>query len=233
MTGSQMIPEHPIQEFLWTVILSVYALLVVYLTKYLYEFMVKRKIKEKDAIYYNRKLVHIFAGGVIALVVPILFTSPLFPLLCGLSITGFTFFSHKRGTMLYWFQMKDNLNDVSFCFMWGIAIFVLWLIMDNSWIAIIPPVFMAFGDGITGIVRNSLFKKRSKHPVGNLFMAAFCIPIGYTLGNIGGMAVGGATAGIVASIVERYEIGPIDDNILITLSSSIVLFLFYFLVNYG
>lgn len=228
-----MIPEHPIQEFMWTVILSVYALLVVYLTKYLYEFMVKRKIKEKDAIYYNRKLVHIFAGGVIALVVPILFTSPLFPLFCGLAITGFTLFSHKRGKMLYWFQMKDNLNDVSFCFMWGIAIFVLWLIMDNSWIAIIPPVFMAFGDGITGIVRNSLFKKRSKHPVGNLFMAAFCIPIGFALGNIGGMAAGGATAGIVASVMERYEIGPIDDNILITLSSSIVIFLFYFLVNYG
>ena len=53
MTGSQMIPEHPIQEFMWTVILSVYALLVVYLTKYLYEFMVKRKIKEKLICRYT------------------------------------------------------------------------------------------------------------------------------------------------------------------------------------
>ena len=225
-----MIPEQPIQEFLWTVILSVYALSVVYLTKFVYEFMIKRKTKKKDAIYYNRKLVHIFAGGVIALVVPILFSSPFFPLICGLAITGFTFFSHKRGKMLYWFQMKDNFNDVSFCFMWGISIFVLWLIMDNPWIAIIPPVFMAFGDGITGIARNSLFNKRTKHPVGNFFMAAFCVPIGFTLGNVGGMALGGAVAGMVASIMERYEIGPVDDNILITLSSSIVLFIFSFFI---
>ena len=64
----------------------------------------------------------------------------------------------------------------------------------------------------------------------NTFIAAFCIPIGFTLGNIGGMAIGGAVAGIVASIMERYEIGPIDDNILITLSSSVVLFLFSFFI---
>jgi len=83
---------------------------------------------------------------------------------------------------------------------------------------------MSFGDGVTGIARNVLFKKRTKHPIGNVFMVAVCIPLGYFLGGLGGIAIGGAMAAIVASIMERYEFGPIDDNILITISSSIALY---------
>ena len=93
---------------------------------------------------------------------------------------------------------------------------------------LMPPAFIAFGDGITGIVRNFGFKERSKHPIGNLYMACICIPIGYyfgSLSNIHNMAVWGIAAAIVATIFERYEIGPIDDNILITISSTIVLFI--------
>ena len=59
-------------------------------------------------------------------------------------------------------------------------------------------------------------------------MACICIPIGYyfgSLSNIHNMAVWGIAAAIVATIFERYEIGPIDDNILITISSTIVLFI--------
>ncbi len=35
----------------------------------------------------------------------------------------------------------------------------------------------------------------------------------------------GYCAAIVATFFERYEIGPIDDNILITISSTIILFI--------
>ena len=72
----------------------------------------------------------------------------------------------------------------------------------------------------------ALFKKRTKHPIGNVFMAAVCIPLGYFLAGFGGIAIGGVIAAIVASTMERYEFGPIDDNILITISSSIVLYMF-------
>ena len=138
--------------------------------------------------------------------------------------------------MLYWFQTDDDINDVSFCLMWGVAVFVLWVIMENPWIAIIPLVFMAFGDGVTGIVRNAIFKKRIKHPIGNVFMLALCIPMGYILVHFSGipeMAMWGVIAAIVASVVERYEIGPIDDNILITVSSSIVLYVGYMVTVVG
>jgi len=229
-----MINETTIVEFIWIIILTIYTVSITFLTKKTYDLMVNRGIKKKDAVYYNRKIVHILAGGVIALIVPIVFSSSIYPLFCGLSIAIITYLSHKRrrGKILYWFQTEDNLNDVSFCFMWGITIFVLWEVMGAMgntgapWIAIIPAAFVSFGDGVTGIARNALFKKRTKHPIGNVFMAAVCIPLGYFLAGFGGIAIGGAIAAIVASIMERYEFGPIDDNILITISSSIVLYIF-------
>jgi hypothetical protein len=40
-----------------------------------------------------------------------------------------------------------------------------------------------------------------------------------------GIPLWGLIAGLVASFVERYEFGPIDDNVLIVVFSSIVLFI--------
>jgi hypothetical protein len=107
--------------------------------------------------------------------------------------------------------------------MWALAVFILWWVTGSPWIAIIPPAFMAFGDGITGIVRNVAFKERVKHPIGNLYMAGVCIPIGYYFGGIEGIALWGVIAAIAASIVEKFEIGPIDDNVLITITSLAIL----------
>lgn len=226
-----------IYEILWMFILAIYVISVTYSTKYVYEWMIKKGAKKKDAVYYDRKLIHIFSGGVITLIVPFVFNSPYYPLICGLGLTALTYFSHKSGRRLYWFQTEDNQNDVHFCFMWGLSIFILWLIIGNPWIAVIPAAFMAFGDGITGIVRNAAFKKRSKHPIGNVYMGCVCVIIGYYLGNLGardlgggilgGMALGGVIAAIAASFVERYELGPLDDNVLITIASSIVLYVWF------
>jgi dolichol kinase len=112
--------------------------------------------------------------------------------------------------------------------MWGFTVFILWTITGSPWISIIPISFMAFGDGITGIVRNAMFKKRTKHPLGNLYMFGICAPIGFIFAQISainGMIIWAVIAAAVASIVERYEFGSIDDNILITISSSIILFI--------
>ena len=209
-------------------------LVVLVFTKKTYEWMTNRNIRKKDAVYYNRKLVHIFAGGVAVLMVPVIFSNSLFPLISGISLAAFTYFFHRRrnGKLLYWFQTEENLNDVTFCLMWGLSIFVLWNIFqiqgveNPGWIAIIPSVFMALGDGITGIVRNAAFRERSKHPIGNVFMALLCIPVGFIFGYYAGIAYGGVIAAIVASIGERFEFGLIDDNIIITISSALVLYLY-------
>ena len=86
---------------------------------------------------------------------------------------------------------------------------------------------MAFGDGVTGIARNIKFGYRTKNPIGNVFMAIVCIPMWYYLGTLSDPAlpIWGIIAAIVATVVERYEFGPIDDNVLITVSATIVLFI--------
>ena len=213
-------------DILLSGLLVVYTALILYLTKYIYLYGKKRGLDSIDIVYYNRKFVHIFAGGVVALFVPF-YHSPFYPLIAGFLLAAVTYFSHETGDRLYWFQNKKDFNDVSFCLMWGISIFVLWILFDNPYLAILPALFMAFGDGITGIIRNAFFGERSKHYIGNVFMALTCIPLGYVFGSLGHLAIGGMLAGLFASIIERYELGPIDDNILITISSSILLIIVF------
>ncbi len=220
-----MLDTQLVIEFVWIVLLAVYSFGFILLTRKFYEYMIKKRIRKSVAVYYNRKFIHIFAGGVVVLIVPFVFSSPWYPLFAGILLSLIMFFFHRSGRILYWFQHKRDFNDVTFCFMWGVAIFILWYFFDNPWIAVIPPAFIAFGDGVTGIVRNFGFKERSKHPVGNLYMAGVCIPIGYLFADMAGIALWGVVAAIVASLFERYEFGPIDDNILITVSSIFVLFI--------
>lgn len=60
-------------QIIFTVIAIVYAVLIVFVTKSTYKMMKKRGFEEMVAVYYNRKIVHMAAGGVVALSVPFLF----------------------------------------------------------------------------------------------------------------------------------------------------------------
>lgn len=210
-------------EVLWIFILAAYTFFVIFLTKKIYDHMIKKKMKKSVAGYYNRKFMHILGGGVVVLAVPLVFTEPWLPLLAGMILGFIALIAHRSGNKFYWFQSEDNLNDVTFCFMWGIAIFVLWEIFGSPWVAVIPPAFIAFGDGITGIVRNLAFQERRKHIIGNIYMMGVCIPIGYYFASFEGIALWGVLAAIVASFFERYEFGRIDDNVLVTVSATVIL----------
>jgi len=227
ITGA-MLDQPAIIEIICIFILAIYAISVIFLTKKVYHILLKKGLKVESAVYYNRKLIHIFAGGVVVLIVPFVFSTPWYPLLSSLVLTGMMLFFHQNERILYWFQTKDDVNDVNFCLMWGVAIFILWFVFNDPWIAVIPPAFMAFGDGITGIIRNLAFKERVKHIIGNVYMMGVCIPIGYYFGsmsNLPGLAVWGVIAAIAASILEKFEIGPLDDNVLITVSAIIILYI--------
>jgi phytol kinase len=86
---------------------------------------------------------------------------------------------------------------------------------------------MAFGDGVTGIARNLVARRRSKSPIGSLFMLLVCVPTGWLVGRHASPPIPewGVISAVVATVVERYELGPIDDNILITVSAAAVLLL--------
>lgn len=212
-------------QTLWSILAVAYAAAIVLLTRWTYAIFRKHGSTHHVAVYYNRKIVHMAAGGVVALLVPILFDSPIYPLATGLALTAFTWIPHLTAKRLAWLQTDENQNDVKFTLMWGVAIFALWMLLDDPHLAVLPPLFMAFGDGVTGIARNALFKRRTKSAVGNLCMLVVSVPLGVWLASQAMVPIPlwGAIAAVVATVVERYEFGPIDDNILITVASSAVL----------
>ncbi|TCT23907.1 hypothetical protein [Thiobaca trueperi] len=214
-------------QFYWAFGLSLYVLAILFLTRIPYRAMVERGMEPIRAVYYNRKIVHMLAGGVGSLMVPLVFTNPWYPLVSGLLLTLLLYAAHATGMRFDWFQTDDNRNDVKFALMWSSSISLLWWLLDNPWLAILPSLYMAFGDGVTGIARNLFIRKRSKSPIGNVFMLLVCAPMGWIIGGMANPAipVWGLLSALVATVVERYEFGPIDDNVLITVSATAVLLL--------
>ena len=211
-------------EMGWAMALLAYVMAVVFGTKILYSIMRRRGLPHNVAVYYNRKVIHVLAGGVVALLVPLLFSGPWIPFALALLLALLTYIPHRVGKLMYWFQTEDNMYEVNFCIMWGFSLLVLWLLTGDARVAVFPALLISFGDAVTGIVRNMLFGRRTKHWVGNVAMAVLVVPLGFLW-----LGVWGALAGLIASIVERYEFPPIDDNTLIPLASLAVLLPAHFL----
>jgi len=215
---ASLMPADPVKELLYAAVLGVYVLGVIYATKFIYEKMRARGVPHNVAIYYNRKIIHMAAGGVVALLVPFLFSSPLIPLLMALALTIFVLIPRKKGKLMYWFQTEENAFEANFTIAWGLSIFILWILLGDPKLAVVPALFIAFGDAVTGIIRNYLFRKRTKHWAGNLGMLLVTLPIGFYYAGIPG-----AIAAVAASILERFEFPPIDDNVIIVVVSSVIL----------
>ncbi len=198
-------------------LLGIYSLAVVYGTRPLYHWMRSRGVPHNVAVYYNRKIIHMGAGGVVAILTPYVFSSPTYPLLAALALTAFLFYM-RRKSLMYWFQTRENAYEVNFTIAWGVSVFALWIVLGDPRLAVLPALFIAFGDAVTGIVRNYFFRRRTKHWAGNIAMSAVVIPLGLFYGGLAG-----AIAGAIASIIERYEFPPIDDNMLIVAATTLIL----------
>ena len=194
------------------------------LSKWVANFAIKKGYPKDSATYFGRKIIHIFASGIVALLLPFFFREPLIPFLMALLLAIYTFLPHKIGKLFDWFQIKENMNEVNFCLMWGLSILVGWFFDKSFWLGALPTLFMSFGDGVSGIVRNLKYKRRIKAWEGSLAMFFTCFLIGLKMG------WAGVIAAVFATIFEKSEI--IDDNISIpTISFLVLLFFFRFYPN--
>jgi phytol kinase len=214
-------------QLIWAIGLGLYVLAVLFLTRIPYTAMVGRGMEPIRAVYYNRKIVDMLAGGVGSLAVPLVFTEIWYPLIAGLALTAFSSLAHSTGLRMYWFQTGDNRNDVKFAIMWALSVTLLWWLLGDPWLSIPPALYMGFGDGVTGIARNLVVRRRSKSPIGSLFMLLVCVPTGWLVGQHASPPIPewGVISAVVATVVERYELGLTDDNVLITVSAAAVLLL--------
>lgn len=196
-----------ISDLFWGFILTIW---VMFVTLYL-----SKIVAAKISTYVARKVIHILGGGVVAVVSPYVFSSPLLPIVLSYLLTVYLIF-HRRTKMFDWFQDKENRGEVYFTFSFGTILLLSWIIMPSFWdpgvkylyVALLPLFYMSFGDGVTGIIRNFVYKRRVKGVWGSVGMLIVCTTLGYFL-----LSLYGLISGVIATIVER--IGKIDDNILV------------------
>jgi len=176
-------------------------------------FLVSRKVYERFGTYMARKTIHFLSAGVSVLLAPFVFKEAYLPVfLAGLMIL-LTLAGHVW--RLYgWFQVKGNYADIYFNLMCTLLLALFW--NYNVWIGVLSCLFMAWGDGITGVVRNIIYKRRTKGIWGNVAMFPVCAFLGYFI-----LGYVGVVGGIFSCIVEKLEI--IDDNISIPLGSAVLM----------
>ncbi|PIY91034.1 MAG: dolichol kinase, partial [Candidatus Nealsonbacteria bacterium CG_4_10_14_0_8_um_filter_35_10] len=74
-----------LNDFLITIPLFIWVLFVMkYLSRWVYNLAVKKGYPPDSATYFGRKIIHIFASGITALLVPFLFKTPILPFLSAL-----------------------------------------------------------------------------------------------------------------------------------------------------
>jgi len=200
--------------FLWVIFVSHF------LTRIIYNHLMRRGFPHRVAVYYNRKILHMLTGGLVAVLVPYVFRGPLLLIVMVAVLAVGNYLPHRMDRLFYWYQVEDNMYEVHFIIMWG-AIMTLGFIIGNIWLAVLPTIFMSFGDGITGIVRNSIYRRRTKSWWGNIAMMGVCAPVGYLL-----LGIAGLTAGVAASLIEKFEYKWLDDNITVPLVSFLILIAF-------
>lgn len=178
---------------------------------------VSRKMSARFGTYIARKAIHLLSAGVSVVLAPFVFSDWHVPLLLGSLMVAFTLVGHLRKPF-GWFQIKKNYADVYFTIACTVLLVVFWYFND-VWLGVLSALFLAWGDGLTGIVRSLVYKKRNKGVWGNLAMLSTCLVLAYFMnGHVGYVAFVGAA---FASIVEKFEV--IDDNISIPFGSAILM----------
>lgn len=190
-----------------------------YLSRWVYDFALKKGYPKHSATYFGRKIIHIFAAGVMTLFLPFFFREPFVPFVSGLLLGLYNYYFRRTEKLQDWYQVRENHHEVNFCIMWSLSILIGWFIDKSFWLGVIPALFMAFGDGITGIVRNFKYTKRNKAWEGSVAMF-------FTCAVIGGLKMG--WAGIIAAVGATFFEEFNDDNIFIPLVSFITLTLFLY-----
>jgi phytol kinase len=186
-----------------------------YLTKWVYTYV--NQYKDIPAAYVGRKIVHIFGGGIIAILIPIFYQG--YYELVTLSAFGLATYLlfRRKYSLMYWFQIKENMYEVHFAFAYG-TILMIGVLLQNLLIGLIPLYFMSFGDSATGLIRAVTQKRHVKSWEGSLAMLIICSIIGYTFLGIYGIGVGA-----IATLIEK--IPGIDDNITVPLVTATLVYL--------
>ncbi len=199
-----------------TFLLLLWNLVVIhYLAKWAYN--IAQKYNDVPAAYIGRKIVHLFGGGITALLIPVFYEG--YYVLVTISAFGLAIYLllRRKYSLMYWFQIKENRYEVHFALAYG-TILLIGVLLGNLWIGLIPLLFMSFGDSATGLIRAVTQKRHVKSWEGSLAMFLICSIIGFLSIGIYGVVVGS-----IATLVEK--IPEIDDNITVPMITALLVYL--------
>ncbi len=166
--------------------------------------------------YIARKFIHFTTGGLVAVLSPWIFETPTIPVIGAAGMALMTVLPRIWGSELDWYQVRDNFGDTWFCVSFALLYALLW--WTDLRLAVIPAVFMAYGDGVTGVVRSVVYGRWIKGWWGTAAMALVCLPVGLLAAGVPGLLAGAA-----ATAVEKLSL--LDDNITVPAVSAAVLYL--------
>ena len=185
-------------------------------------FAVSNYVYHRGAPFYiSRKVAHL-GSAPLMVALPILFESVIFPL--GLAAAFLAMLVANRRTNVFpGFAKQERLSELFFPFSVLVAIADLWSV--DPWAAIVPGLWLAVGDGVTGLVRMKVNKREVKGWWGSLACLGVCVPIGLLVTPIWVGMLGGA----VATLAERYcgdaegAVLRLDDNLAMPLAGMLVM----------
>ena len=188
-----------VNDFVLAIGLFLLILATVYLTRFL------------DNIWVNRKMIHLSVSPAVYSYMYI-FREPYVFFMFGVLFTFVLTIPHLRSKELSWFQEKRNYGEVFFCLSFSALSILFW---DHTRILTgVAMLFMAIGDSVTGIVRSRFIKERGKHWTGTIAMLTTCLIIGYVFLGIDGL--------ILAVIATLAEYQPwLDDNLSVPIATVI------------
>ena len=187
----------------WVVFLSFTAIAAMFISNYCF--------KRGMPFYLTRKIVHFFAA-VPLLVSPLVFDQVYYPLSIGLVFLVLLVATHNTD-LFPGFVKKGRLSEIFFPLSICISLVALWSV--DPWAAVVPGLWLALGDGVTGLVRMKVNKREEKGWWGSLACLGACTGVAFLVSRV----CVGVLGGCVATLAERFcgdapgAIIKIDDNL--------------------
>lgn len=175
--------------------------------------------------WVSRKVGHGVAGmGV--LLFALLFSSPWWPIILSIGFTAVLWIARIFAPATFrgvgGAGRQHAAAEVYLPTAATVSIAVGWLWLGDRWLAIVPVLFVCWGDMVTGLIRSRMYTVETKGNAGSLAMLAVCLLCAYFYQTYW-IAAAGA---VVATLAERFtppSRGAWDDNWSIVLSSLLVM----------
>lgn len=172
---------------------------------------------------------HIF-GGIAYLLCPFLFSEPYWPIILSALFTLILAVSHFKRPRDFrgvgGISRPEGLAEVFYPAAGTFSLVFGWLCLGNPWLAVVPCLYLAWGDSITGIVRFIHHRGQTafrKYNCGTVAMLFVCLGIAALFQPYWIAACGAVVATVAEKLCGEQALIREDDNGIIPLATLFIM----------